>query len=151
MSKITIEIPGRIKYEHREVLYVELRLNKNDKVNRYFNLVVNKHNSFIPKSGGAIAENFIITTPSGISFMGLSYNKDTEGWRRLIMAGAEELNLMTAFVNESELVVSNGTILDLVDCSYEKYGFYDKNKKVVNKRTVIGLEEIFTEEELGKK
>lgn len=148
MNRFTIDIPGRNKYEHREVLYVELRLNKDENINKYFNFVVNKHNSFIPKSGGAIAENFIITTPNRVSFMGLSYNKDIEGWRRKIIAGTEELDLKTASINELEFIISDGITLNLVDCSYEKYGFYDENKKLVNKRTPIELDEIFTEEEL---
>jgi len=48
----------------------------------------------VPKSGGAISENTIITLPNGKRLFGLSYKGDIQGWRAELEQCCQALNIL---------------------------------------------------------
>lgn len=119
-------IPGTIKVEEREFLYVA------DNGEDFFTkkrLTIKKPSLFekvtsmfnIAQSGGVISENCKLWLPTNELFHGLSYKGDIEGWRKQIEQGAEQLDLLTGKISENNIELSDGRVYALSDCKIEFY------------------------------
>lgn len=137
-----IKIPGKIRYEWREVIYIEVPPNKNfDK--EIFPVITKLYKPFIPQGGSVINKNFVIITPDEISYFGISYNEDIEGWRQQIFLGAKQLELRIGIIiDRTDFVISNGQSFNLDKCSFERYNFYDEDRNLIKVRNPINKEDI---------
>lgn len=126
MSIYKRNIPGTIKVEGREFLYIS------DDGNNYFtrkSLRSKKLSLFdkvtsqfrLAKNGGVISENCRIWLPTGELFHGLSYKGDIEGWRKGIELSTNQLNLLIAVIVENNIKLSDERIYALSDCKIEFY------------------------------
>lgn len=126
MSTINRHIPGTIKVEGREYLYIsedgEDFFTKNSRAVEKQSLFDKVTSLFeIAQSGGVISENCKLRLPTNELFHGLSYKGDIEGWRKQIEQGAELLGLLTGKISENNLELSDGRIYALSDCKIEFY------------------------------
>ena len=127
MDNINRHIPGTIKVEGREFLYVAddgedfFRKKKRSKVKK--ESLFSKLTSlfFMAKEGGALTENCKIWLPTNELFHGLSYKGDIEGWRKGITLGANHLGLLIAKISGENIEISDGRIYALSDCKVEFY------------------------------
>ncbi|NVN01651.1 MULTISPECIES: hypothetical protein [Asaia] len=69
------------------------------------------------KGGGCILGLCTLTLPSGKMFRDLSYNGDIPGWRRALEASAAERGLRIGRIEDLKLVISDGEIVALSECS----------------------------------
>jgi len=137
-----IKIPGKAKYEWREVIYIEVPPGK-DFENEMFRDIITQHKPLIPKTGGMISENFVIIIPDGTLYFALSYNEDIEGWRQQILYGAKQFNLKIGFImDEKEFITSDGETFTLEECTFERYNFYDKDRNLIKTRIPVNKEDI---------
>ncbi|NDV96184.1 hypothetical protein D0T84_14870 [Dysgonomonas sp. 521] len=137
-----VKIPGKIRYGWREVIYIEVPAGK-DFDKDIFQSITELHKPFIPRAGSVINKNFVIIPPDGISYSGLSYNEDIEGWRQQIFLGAKQLGLKIGIiVDRKDFVTSHGITYNLKDCTFERYNFYDANWNLVTSRTPVNKEDI---------
>lgn len=126
MSTINRHIPGTIKVEGREHLYIsddgEGFFTKSSRTIEKQSLFDKVTSLFeIAQSGGVISENCKLRLPTNELFHGLSYKGDIEGWRKQIEQGAELLGLLAGKISENNLELSDGRIYALSDCKIEFY------------------------------
>lgn len=126
MSTINRHIPGTIKVEGREYLYIsddgEDLFTKGGRTVKGQSLFDKVNSLFkIAQSGGVISENCKLRLPTNELFHGLSYKGDIEGWRKQIEQGAEQLGLLTGEISENNIELSDGRIYALSDCKVEFY------------------------------
>ncbi|WP_051697824.1 hypothetical protein [Prevotella sp. 10(H)] len=141
-------IPGRVKYDWREVMYLEVP-SGTDFESDLFNKVISAHRPLIPKEGGVVSQNFVITTPDDTTYYCLSYNKDIEGWRQQIMLGAGILGLRIGIIKDEDLfITSKDEVYELEECRFEKYNFYDENRELIKERTLIDKIILFGKSEI---
>lgn len=126
MSTINRHIPGTIKVEGREHLYISddgggffAKSSRTIKRQSLFDKVTSLFE--IAQSGGVISENCKLRLPTNELFHGLSYKGDIEGWRKQIEQGAEQLGLLTGKISENNIELSDGRIYALSDCKIEFY------------------------------
>lgn len=126
MSTINRHIPGTIKVEGREYLYISddgedffTKSSRTVKKQSLFDKVTSLFE--IAQSGGVISENCKLRLPTNELFHGLSYKGDIEGWRKQIEQGAEQLGLLTGKISENNIELSDGRIYALSDCKIEFY------------------------------
>ncbi len=119
MSNEKRYIPGTIKVEGREFLYVADDGKEKFVRNGLFKEVTQKVVPPIPKSGGALSENCRLWLPTGELFHALSYKGDIEGWHKQIINGADLLGLLTGAIINDNIELSDGREFKLSDCKID--------------------------------
>lgn len=109
-------IPGRSRIEGREFFYVETFDSER------FRTIVDAALSGslglpLPSHGGIIEEKVRLVIADGTSLMGISYKGDLEAWRTRLVAYCKETNRTWGVLSEQTLVLSDGRVIDLRDCS----------------------------------
>lgn len=116
MNKLERNIPGTIRVENREFLYIEDDGN-DDFENDLFDKVTTQLAQPIAQSGGVINENCKLYIPTEKLYHCLSYKGDINGWREEIKQGAKILNLKTGrIICNDTIELSDGKFYSLKDC-----------------------------------
>jgi hypothetical protein len=125
MIDVNRHIPGTIKVEGREFLYILdngedfFVGKKRSKRESLFSKITCLF--FKAKKGGALSENCKIWLPTGELFHGVSYKGDIEGWREGIIQAAIHLGLLTAKIVKENIEISDGRKYALSECKVEFY------------------------------
>lgn len=109
-------IPGTIKIDGREFLYIE-----NDDFKSFLDLFDKElfvHGSTPPPSGGGvIVENVSLVLPGNIELFGISYKGDIPIFRTKILDCCTELGLKWGALRDSEIELSSGVAFPLKHCT----------------------------------
>ncbi|GBR22198.1 hypothetical protein [Asaia spathodeae] len=113
-------IAGIERYKNREVMYFEFT--KKPAISTQFRALLNtsifSSGKKIDIEGGTcVLGLWTLTLPSGKMFRDLSYDGDIPGWRRALEASAAERGLRTGRIEDLKLVISDGEIVALSECS----------------------------------
>jgi len=113
-------IPGVQQVQGREFMYIESAANET------FHQLANSVSAVcpliaIPRSGGAGEEKVRITLNNGISFMGISYKGDIEGWRSRFVELCKASGRKYGFIKEGRLCLSDGSspLIEELKISFE--------------------------------
>ncbi|GGC29106.1 hypothetical protein HW511_08090 [Asaia siamensis] len=115
-----IGIAGIERYEKLEVMYFECT--KKPAMSTQFRALLNtsifSSGKKIDIEGGTCLLGLCtLTLPSGKMFRDLSYDGDIPGWRRALEASAAERGLRIGRIEDLKLVISDGEIVALSECS----------------------------------
>ncbi|GBR22189.1 hypothetical protein [Asaia spathodeae] len=113
-------IAGIKPHHKKEVMYFELT--KKPAISTQFKALIatgvsNSGKKIYIENGTCILGLWTLTLPSGKMFRDLSYSGDFPGWRRALEAGAAERGLRTGRIEDLKLVISDGEIVALSECS----------------------------------
>ncbi|MNK29752.1 hypothetical protein D3C87_481540 [compost metagenome] len=139
-----LRLPGKEEFDFREYRYINIQsINGKITKDNFVNMVASANKPLIPQNGGVLSENFIIITPDGRHFYGLSYSKDLIGWRLQIEKGVSVLNLNIGEIKNGEYFsIINGENYKLEDCQFERYNFYDEAGNLISLNTPLEKERI---------
>ena len=115
MIDVNRHIPGTIKVEGREFLYI---LDNGEDF--FVGKKRSKRESLFSKIT-CLSENCKIWLPTGELFHGVSYKGDIEGWREGIIQAAIHLGLLTAKIVKENIEISDGRKYALSECKVEFY------------------------------
>jgi len=74
---------------------------------------------FTASSGGIVSDSCRITLPNGQRFLALSFHGDLDGWRKAVEAGARNLGLSLARIEDDHLIISDGQSVPLSECKVD--------------------------------
>ena len=112
-------VPGVTSSVDEEVVYVE-DIIEGDFI-EFFRKLIRYVDPPLIKSGGAVLDGCILTTPNGQNFQAISCRGDLEGWRKQISEGANGLKIATGHIKDNILILSNGDLVRLEDCLVKFY------------------------------
>jgi hypothetical protein len=74
-----------------------------------------------PKRGGVIEERVRIKLRDGASLLGITYNRDLEGWRAGFVGFCEAAGRKYGFIKDGRLILSTGEtpLLEELEVSFE--------------------------------
>lgn len=107
-------IPGKNEVKGREIVYLESE--NCDAFRSIFPKITSFGISPLPKSGGAINEEFLIVLPDGVQMFALSYKGDLVGWKRKINECAAVLGLKIGEIVGEFLELQKENIFPLAVC-----------------------------------
>jgi len=120
LSKLS-ELPGFTPVIGREFRYIQSPSMKS--FQRLFRRVATSGGEDLPKSGGMLEENAIITTPDARTFFGVSYTGDLNAWTSKVHSCCMENGVLHGRISGSTFSLSNGEVLDISTCLIEAYSY----------------------------
>ena len=106
-------IPGTVPVEGSEFAYF---CDGSDEGKRFHDLTLHSK-PLHAQRGGVCGGGCHLTLPDGSIFHAAQYHGDIEGWRKDIEEGAAEQEITLARIDGDKLVISDGRVFDLSECT----------------------------------
>lgn len=84
-----------------------------------FRKLLDSAGEFTASSGGTVSDSCRIALPNGQCFLALSLHGDLDGWRKAVEAGARNLGLRLARIEDDHLIISDGQSVPLSECKVD--------------------------------
>ncbi len=84
-----------------------------------FRKLLDSAGEFTASSGGIVSDSCRITLPNGQCFLALSFHGDLDGWRKAVEAGARNLGLRLARIEDDRLIIFDGQSVPLSECKVD--------------------------------
>jgi hypothetical protein len=110
-------IPGTVPVEGVEIAYF---CDGSDEGERFHDLTSHSKPRHAQR-GGMNERGCRLTLPDGSIFHAIGYHADIEGWRKDIEEGAAEQKITLARIEADKLVISDGRVFDLSECTAKFY------------------------------